>query len=128
MLRSQSSSVMCGIGEVPATPALLTRMSTVPKRSMVCATIACTAAWSATSVGTASAWRPSARISCGHGLDLRGGPCRQRYAGTFAGQRQRGRTADAAAGAGDDGGLVLQSHALAPALAPALIRPMSNAV
>ena len=104
----------CCSGEVPATPALLTRMSTLPKRSMVSATIACTAACSATSVGTASASRPSARISSATASISAAVRAASVTPAPFAGRRQRGCPADAAASAGDDGGLVLQSHALAP--------------
>ena len=61
---------------------------------------------------------------CGHRLDLDAGPGGQRYAGSFAGQCQRGCPTNAAAGAGDDRGLVLQSHRLTPCNADVLIVPL----
>ena len=62
--RCQSARLIVSGGPTTAVPALLTRMSSVPKRSTVCAIMAATAASSVTSAERARLWHPIAPKRC----------------------------------------------------------------
>ena len=97
-------------GIVP--PTLLTTRSRRPKASRAWSTSAATASRSLRLAGTATARRPAAVDLGGHLVELLGRAGRDDHVGTGLGQRDGGGGADAAAGTGHHGHLVVQPEAI----------------
>ena len=84
-------------------PALLTRMSTRPKRAMAASAIRCTWASSLTSVSTKSASRPCARIAVeGGGGAVFGDAVGDHDVGALSGERERDALPDPGCGTRDE--------------------------
>ena len=118
MTASHSSSEVLTSIRSRTKPALLTRMSSPPKVSIACRTIASACAKSATSAPLTTASPPAASISRDHlvGRRLARPLAGERDAvvvdddlGAVAGQLERVGAADAAAGAGDDRDAALET-------------------
>ena len=100
------ASVMSQNGASDCSPALFTRISTVPNSSFAAANIACTSASLETSAFTATAWLPSFSISADDFLRLvRPGDVVDDDIRAGFPELDGDRFADARTGAGDDGGL-----------------------